>query len=294
MNASIAAGSGLCMNASALRRVATGVEAHEAATRSATRRGDVAVARGLFDVLRACRPSGTPGGPSGWSWTLPDAFFEGCADGCADGWARRLRLPGPAAWARVPWRTGRGCWLVQATVRNRSCAWRFDGLDEVAAVSPGISTTMMLPPWVVTSASVTPEPLTRWSMIPRGLVEVLRGGAALGVGDPRAALEVQAERGLPAAAERHQAVGDRHHHEEHHEGAPRPGGLACHVSSPPTADGAGLVLVCGRYVVGPLDLGGDLCRSAPRATLMVTPSAISTQTWSSSSRCTVPKTPTSA
>ena len=32
-------------------------------------------------------------------------------------------------------------------------------------VSPGISTTMYLLPCVVTSASVTPEPLTRWSMM---------------------------------------------------------------------------------------------------------------------------------
>ncbi len=49
-----------------------------------------------------------------------------------------------------------------------------DRVDEVLAFLPGISTTMFLLPCVVTSASATPLPLTRWSMMLRGLVQLGR------------------------------------------------------------------------------------------------------------------------
>ena len=60
-----------------------------------------------------------------------------------------------------------------------------------------------LPPCVVTSASVTPVPLTRWSTMSRAWLQLVGGDlAALGLGlerDAGAALEVEPELGLPGA-----------------------------------------------------------------------------------------------
>src|SRR6478735_7651177 len=65
--------------------------------------------------------------------------------------------------AAVP--QGPGAALEHATVRKRSCACRLTVSTSELSVSPGISTTMYLLPWVVTSASATPVPLTRLSMM---------------------------------------------------------------------------------------------------------------------------------
>ena len=56
---------------------------------------------------------------------------------------------------------------LHATSRKRSWAWRLTTSSSSPALSPGTSTTIWLPPWVVTSASATPWPLTRWSMMLR-------------------------------------------------------------------------------------------------------------------------------
>ena len=47
-----------------------------------------------------------------------------------------------------------------ATIRNRSCAVACSDLSSCGSGLPGISTTMMLPPWVLTSDSAMPAPLT--------------------------------------------------------------------------------------------------------------------------------------
>ena len=52
-----------------------------------------------------------------------------------------------------------------ATSRKRSCAVRLTVSTRSLRFLPGISTMMFLLPWVETSASATPLPLTRWSMI---------------------------------------------------------------------------------------------------------------------------------
>ena len=54
---------------------------------------------------------------------------------------------------------------LMATTRNRSCACRFTVSTRSRRLWPGISTTMYWLPSVVTSASETPEPLTRLSMM---------------------------------------------------------------------------------------------------------------------------------
>src|SRR5689334_4413515 len=56
---------------------------------------------------------------------------------------------------------------MAATSRKRSCAVCLTVSTRFLGFLPGTSTTMFRPPCVETSASVTPVPLTRWSMIPR-------------------------------------------------------------------------------------------------------------------------------
>src|SRR4051794_29056145 len=73
--------------------------------------------------------------------------------------------PGAAPDAAEP--EPQGAEESHATMRKRSCAWRCTVSTSSWLFLPGISTTIRLLPWVVTLASATPEPLTRWSMMPR-------------------------------------------------------------------------------------------------------------------------------
>ena len=61
-----------------------------------------------------------------------------------------------------------------ATIRNRSWAVRLTASTRLEAFLPGISTMMLRSPWVETSASETPLPLTRASTMSRGLLELGR------------------------------------------------------------------------------------------------------------------------
>src|SRR3954447_10517128 len=91
---------------------------------------------------------------------LPEGLLDGSLDGSdSDG----LALGSCVGAAPLP--QGPGFWLLHATVRNRSCAVRVAVSTRELDVSPGTSTTMIWLPWVVTSASETPEPLTRSSMM---------------------------------------------------------------------------------------------------------------------------------
>ena len=125
-----------------------------------------------------------------------EALWDGCFDGLADGLARMpgrfLELPvalsegardassdGSVGAADVA--HGPGFWLVQATVRKRSWAWRLTVSTRLFDVGPGISTTMYLLPCVVTSASATPDPLTRWSMMPAASLRLLEVGLPFAV-----------------------------------------------------------------------------------------------------------------
>ncbi len=81
--------------------------------------------------------------PGFFEFALPD----GLADGL--GWSEAL--------GGVP---GCGC---PATSRKRSCAVRLTAFTRSDRFSPGISTMMLRTPWVDTSASETPLPLTRAS-----------------------------------------------------------------------------------------------------------------------------------
>ncbi len=56
---------------------------------------------------------------------------------------------------------------MAATSRKRSWAVCLTVSTRSPLVGPGISTTMLSLPWVPTSDSATPLPLTRWSMMPR-------------------------------------------------------------------------------------------------------------------------------
>ena len=140
------------------------------------------------------------GGGRRWrvAWARRTARGRRCrrssaAHGCAvAAGARRVavtpapgrRLPAPAAGRAAvgSWgvarrrRRRRGSKSVQATMRKRSCAWRLTTSTRSSAASwPGISTTIWFchPGWDLTSASETPLPLTRWSMIWLGLVEAV-------------------------------------------------------------------------------------------------------------------------
>ena len=124
---------------------------------------------------------------------------------------------------------------VQATRRNRSCAWRLTVSTRSAWLSPGISTTIRLLPWVVTSASVTPRAVDAVVDDRRGLVEPALLDVVLGdQGDAGAALEVEAQLRRPGADDGDQPVHQAQAGEEERQRAPRARGLACHVSSPLT------------------------------------------------------------
>jgi hypothetical protein len=58
-------------------------------------------------------------------------------------------------------------WADAHTRRNRSWAVRPTWSTMSLSSEPGISMMTWLPPWVVTSPSVTPVALTRWSMMLR-------------------------------------------------------------------------------------------------------------------------------
>ena len=73
------------------------------------------------------------------------AASVGRADGSAVGWSRLGSIPLPVEQHRPELQLGGGADQVQRLL----VAW------------PGMETTMLLPPWRVTSASVTPVPLTR-------------------------------------------------------------------------------------------------------------------------------------
>ena len=90
-----------------------------------------------------------PGPPGAWPGT-----WLGPAPGLWRGWTGAAGAPQrPSA-------------ELHATSRNRSCACRSTVSTRSRRLLPGISTTTNSLPCVVTSASATPEPLTRWSMIP--------------------------------------------------------------------------------------------------------------------------------
>ena len=119
-------------------------------------------------------------------------------------------------------------------MRNRSWAWRLTVSTRSRRLSPGISTTMNRLPCTVTSASATPEPLTRWSMILRASLSDSALGLPLGVSRmlvppwrsrPSSGFQV------PARATSPKAIASPRKNTA--EGAPGPGGLACHLSSPP-------------------------------------------------------------
>ena len=129
--APLAVGWGACDAAGAEGWV-VGSALGEASTNGAGRGLGVAwLACGVFFLLGLALPEG-----EAWPDGLADS--EGCAAG----------VPG-CGWP--------------ATIRNRSWAVRLTESTRLEAFSPGISTMMLRLPWVVTSASATPCPLTRWS-----------------------------------------------------------------------------------------------------------------------------------
>ena len=121
-----------------------------------------------------------------------------------------------------------------ATTRNRSWACRSTVSTRSRRLFPGISTTTYWLPSVVTSASATPVPLTRWLMMLAASLRFSDGHAVAGgrQADPGAAFEVEAERRGPGTAHGHQAVHGTHDDEEDGQGARRTGGTASHVSAP--------------------------------------------------------------
>src|SRR4051794_17994218 len=100
----------------------------------------VGAAVGLAEALGASTPP--PGETEG----------DGSADPLGDGPSVVVALPAPGP--------------VIPTTRNRSWACRLTVSTRSRRDWPGISTTTYWLPSVVTSASETPEPLTRWSMMP--------------------------------------------------------------------------------------------------------------------------------
>ena len=81
--------------------------------------------------------------------------------GHGDARPRDPRWPG-CCWVAPP--PQRPSTVLQATTRKRRLGLALHGLDEVATAVAGDPTTIRLLPSVVTSASVTPEPLTRSSI----------------------------------------------------------------------------------------------------------------------------------
>ena len=171
----------------------------------------VGVALGDFLAWRLRRPA-RPGRPrAAWasrcrSPTLAPGVVLDVARGelagrpLGDGGRRRAsgtRLAG----LRGSRRTSRNrSWAVRLTESIRS--WRF---------LPGISTTMFLPPWVLTSDSETPLPLTRSSMMFAARASWdWRRRLRRGQRDPGAALEVEAQARAPVLAEGRSAVQQGH------------------------------------------------------------------------------------
>ena len=171
-----------------------------------------------------------------------------------------------------------GTW---ATRRKRSCAWRTTVSTRLSWVAPGTWTTIWLLPWVLTVASVTPEPLTRLSMMLAASLRLSFDTSALGgQHDLGAALEVETECGLPGADQGHQAVGERQTDEEHRDGAPR--SSACCVpstASPPARRSTSSVSSSRDCAAGVTTFP-----TAARTTRRVTPSATSSENESSSKR----------
>ena len=130
--------------------VAVGVGVVADGARSACGKADPAEVRGRAGRLGGrLRGRGRLGGRRSPS---PAAL----ADGVAEGWRSvpgraRCSAPGPAPGGSA---AGRTC------SASRPCSGR--GL-------PGSETTMLRPPWVVTSASATPVPSTRWRMMSTAL-----------------------------------------------------------------------------------------------------------------------------
>ena len=116
-------------------------------------------------VLSRCTP---PNGARPLGVALGDAFAVGGADfDPPDGFADGLAEPDAPADGLGD-SVGCGCpEPTAATRRKRSCAVCLTVSTRFWGFWPGTSTTMLRPPCVETSASVTPVPLTRWSMMPR-------------------------------------------------------------------------------------------------------------------------------
>ena len=123
----------------------------------------------------ACRSGrgGRGGRASRPAWSRP-ASAGGVGRGVAARRGARVRRgagAGRRRWASRRPATGRSL-VILSTLRKRSCAgtptWRM-----VSLFSPGTEITMWLSPSVTTSASATPNALTRFSMISRAGLQVL-------------------------------------------------------------------------------------------------------------------------
>ena len=182
-------------------------------------------------------------------------------------WGRR-----GSAWSRragcrrcgVAAAQGPGFWRAARHQAEPQLRLALDDVHEaLVGVSPGISTTMFVLPWVVTSASATPEPLTRLLMIFAASLSWLCGTLSSAA---RSVIRCPPWRSSPregfhCAGERDQSEEDHHAQAEDGQGASRTGRLACH--------GLQLLVRAGRVGVrrGGGLLGGcfvDLVRRRPR------------------------------
>ena len=215
---------------------------------------------------RGARPR-TAGVPSAWRSATPSGRADGLrragdaplGDGepLADALGRRARR-GAAAGRRL-----------QRDEPEAQLGGLLHRVDEVAvAVGPGTSTTMLLAALgrdLGLGDTGAVDPLVD---DPAGLLEAGRVGllAVVGAcleGDPRAALEVEAQLGLPLAAERHAAVQRGHDQSEHNESAPGTGRLTRHCYSLLVDRGGPRRCVAGRWCLR-ATLVGRVCRSRRR------------------------------
>src|SRR5262245_15076654 len=92
-------------------------------------------------------------------------LLDGDADALADGVAPGDGVAGPlgdgVGFGTLALVSG----VDESTLRNRSSAVAVRALSWSGLASPGTLTTMLRSPWVTTSASATPLPLTRSEMI---------------------------------------------------------------------------------------------------------------------------------
>ena len=166
---------------------------------------------------------------------------------------------------------------LHATSRNRSWACRSTVSTRSRRLVPGISTMTNSLPWVVTSASETPDPLTRWSMIAAASARLSSLGepSAISVirvppcrSSPRVGVQEPARATSPNVIARPTKNPTR----------VRPGRR----ESRATGHSPGVVSVVGGSG------GWTTLATAPRATSTVTPSAIRRWIRSSSIRSTTP------